>query len=54
MIEDNIDIDVYFLFNPWNKNDSCALLSSDQIAEYVLNEHGQIYLGSSDIPQSIP
>ncbi|CAF3343561.1 unnamed protein product [Rotaria sp. Silwood2] len=48
------DIDIYFLFNPWNKNDSCALLSSDQIVEYVMNEHGEIYLGSSEIPRSIP
>ncbi|CAF3862778.1 unnamed protein product [Rotaria sp. Silwood1] len=50
----HFDTDIYFLFNPWNKNDSCALLSSDEIAEYVMNEHGQIYLGSSDIPRSIP
>jgi hypothetical protein len=45
---------MYFLFNPWLKNDACGLLSSNQIAEYVMNEHGQIYLGSSDIPRFIP
>ncbi|CAF4575797.1 unnamed protein product [Rotaria socialis] len=48
------DIDIYILFNPWNSTDVCGLLSSDQIAEYALSEHGQIYLGSSEIPQSIP
>ncbi len=48
------DIDIYFLFNPWQKDDTYGLLSSDQIAEYVMNEHGQIYLGSSDLPRSIP
>ncbi|CAF3906289.1 unnamed protein product, partial [Adineta steineri] len=48
------EIDIYFLFNPWQKYDSCGLLSSEQIAEYVMNEHGQIYLGLSDIPRYIP
>ncbi|CAF4033973.1 unnamed protein product, partial [Adineta steineri] len=48
------EIDIYFLFNPWQKFDSCGLLSSEQIAEYVMNEHGQIYLGLSDIPRYIP
>ena len=48
------DVDIYFLFNPWHKDDAYGLLSSDQIAEYVMNEHGQFYLGSSNIPLSIP
>ena len=48
------DSNIYFLCNPWGKDDSCGLLSSNQIDEYVLNEHGQIFLGSSDIPRSIP
>ncbi|CAF4575755.1 unnamed protein product [Rotaria socialis] len=46
--------DIYILFNPWNKSDACGLLSADQITEYAFNEHGQIYLGSSEIPRSIP
>jgi transglutaminase 1 len=50
----HFEVDIYFLFNPWLKYDSCGLLSSNQIAEYVMNEHGQIYLGSSDIPRFIP
>jgi hypothetical protein len=48
------EIDIYFLFNPWKKDDACALPSSEQISEYVMNEHGQIYLGSSEKPQAIP
>ena len=48
------EVDVYFLFNPWKKEDVCSLPSSEQISEYVLNEHGQIYLGSSDKPQAVP
>ncbi|CAM4766822.1 unnamed protein product [Rotaria magnacalcarata] len=48
------DIDIYILFNPWNSTDVCGLLSSDQIAEYALSEHGQIYLGSCEVPRSIP
>ncbi|CAF0789791.1 unnamed protein product [Rotaria sp. Silwood1] len=49
-----IEADLYFLFNPWNKDDACALSSSEQINEYVMNEHGQIYLGTSNKPQPIP
>ena len=48
------EVDLYFLFNPWQKEDACALPSPDQITEYVMNEHGQIYLGSSDKPQATP
>jgi hypothetical protein len=48
------EIDIYFLFNPWHKDDACSLSSPEQINEYVMNEHGQIYLGSSDKPRSIP
>ena len=29
-------------------------MSKDEIAEYVMNEHGQIYLGTSDRPRPIP
>jgi hypothetical protein len=47
------EVDLYFLFNPWHKDDRCAMLSSDQVTEYVLNEHGQIYLGSSDKSQTM-
>lgn len=46
--------DFYLICNPWKDEDSCGLLSNDQIAEYVMNEHGEIYLGSGEIPQSIP
>ncbi|CAF1272800.1 unnamed protein product, partial [Adineta steineri] len=48
------EVDIYFLFNPWKKEDACALQSPEQIAEYVMNEHGQIFLGSSDKPRPIP
>ncbi|CAF5148228.1 unnamed protein product, partial [Rotaria magnacalcarata] len=48
------EFDIYLLFNPWNKHDACALSSSEQINEYVMNEHGQIYLGSADKPRAVP
>ncbi|CAM4896545.1 unnamed protein product [Rotaria socialis] len=48
------EVDIYLLFNPWNKDDACALSSSEQIDEYVMNEHGQIYLGSTDKPRAVP
>ncbi|UJR26471.1 hypothetical protein I4U23_007798 [Adineta vaga] len=48
------EVDIYFLFNPWKKEDACALSSPEQIAEYVMNEHGQIFLGSSDKPRPVP
>lgn len=48
------EVDIYFLFNPWKKEDACWLPAPEQIAEYVLNEHGQIFQGSSDKPRPIP
>ena len=48
------EFDLYFLFNPWKQDDACSLTSAEQINEYVMNEHGQVYIGSSDKPRSIP
>ena len=48
------EVDIYFLFNPWQRDDACSLPSPEQINEYVMNEHGQIYLGSSDKPHAVP
>ena len=48
------EVNLYFLFNPWQKDDACALASSKEIDEYVMNEHGEIFLGSAEKPQSVP
>ena len=48
------EVDLYFLCNPWLEADTFGLASKEQIAEYVMNEHGQIYLGTSDRPRPIP
>jgi transglutaminase 1 len=42
------------LCNPWRTEDVFGSLPSDQIGEYVLNDHGRVYLGSSAVPRSIP
>lgn len=47
-------MDIYYLFNPWIKDDACSLPSSEHIDEYVMNEHGQIYLGSANKPRPVP
>ncbi|CAF1023033.1 unnamed protein product [Didymodactylos carnosus] len=39
--------DIYILYNPWKKDDACGLKSETEIAEYVQNENGIIYGGSS-------
>ena len=48
------DANLCLLCNPWRTEDTCGSLSSDQIGEYVLNDHGRVYLGSSAVPRSIP
>jgi transglutaminase 1 len=48
------EIDVYLLCNPWMNDDIYALSTSEQIAEYVMNEHGRIYIGSMNMSRSIP
>ena len=42
------------LCNPWRTEDVFGSISSEQIGEYVLNDHGRVYLGSSAVPRSIP
>lgn len=46
--------DFYLLCNPWHDDDVFSIKSNDEINEFVLNEHGQIFLGSSDAPRPIP
>lgn len=44
----------HLLFNPWCKDDVVYLPDESQLQEYVMNEDGAIYMGSSDYINSIP
>lgn len=48
------ETDLYFLCNPWLKEDIYGVESTEQITEYVMNEHGQLYLGTLDRPRPVP
>ncbi|KHJ44527.1 transglutaminase family protein [Trichuris suis] len=41
--------DIYILFNPWNKDD-VVFMESEDVEEYVLNDVGKIWRGSSNCP----
>ncbi|KAH6946248.1 hypothetical protein HPB50_012451 [Hyalomma asiaticum] len=42
--------DIYVLFNPWCKDDLVYMENEDWRREYVLNDVGKIYIGSSKQP----
>ncbi|XP_025854357.2 protein 4.2 isoform X1 [Vulpes vulpes] len=42
------------LFNPWAREDAVFLKKESQRREYVLNQHGLIYLGTADCFQAEP
>ncbi|XP_041601935.1 protein 4.2 isoform X2 [Vulpes lagopus] len=42
------------LFNPWAQEDAVFLKKESQRREYVLNQHGLIYLGTADCFQAEP
>ncbi|EGV97219.1 Erythrocyte membrane protein band 4.2 [Cricetulus griseus] len=45
---------VTLLFNPWNRDDAVFLQNEAQRTEYLLNQNGLIYLGTSDCIQEEP
>ncbi|KAL1785874.1 erythrocyte membrane band [Sigmodon hispidus] len=45
---------VTLLFNPWNKDDAVFLQSEAQRTEYLLNQNGLIFLGTTDCIQEEP
>ncbi|KAK3085497.1 hypothetical protein FSP39_004245, partial [Pinctada imbricata] len=42
-------IDVYIIFNPWNKADTVYLEDDDLLQEYVLNDTGAIWVKNSSV-----
>ncbi|XP_062978938.1 protein-glutamine gamma-glutamyltransferase 4 [Elgaria multicarinata webbii] len=45
---------VYILFNPWCEADSVFMPNDNERAEYVLNDTGYLYVGSSEIIRGRP
>lgn len=45
---------VYLLFNPWAKDDAVYMENENERKEYVLNETGIIFYGSSSTPRARP
>ncbi|KDR16648.1 Hemocyte protein-glutamine gamma-glutamyltransferase, partial [Zootermopsis nevadensis] len=43
--------DIYVLFNPWCKDDAVYLEGEDLLREFVLNESGKVWKGSSRRPE---
>ncbi|XP_046675640.1 hemocyte protein-glutamine gamma-glutamyltransferase-like [Homalodisca vitripennis] len=46
--------DFYILFNPWNESDQVFLEDEEKRQEYVLNDHGKIWMGTNKAPVSYP
>uniref|UniRef100_A0A3Q1IFC6 protein-glutamine gamma-glutamyltransferase n=1 Tax=Anabas testudineus TaxID=64144 RepID=A0A3Q1IFC6_ANATE len=44
----------HLLFNPWCKDDAVGLPDDSLLQEYVMNEHGAIFMGAWDNIKSIP
>uniref|UniRef100_A0A8C7ZC97 protein-glutamine gamma-glutamyltransferase n=1 Tax=Oryzias sinensis TaxID=183150 RepID=A0A8C7ZC97_9TELE len=47
-------VSFHLLFNPWNKDDAVYLPEESHLQEYVMNETGIIYRGTSEYISSIP
>ncbi|KAL7677578.1 hypothetical protein ACOME3_003813 [Neoechinorhynchus agilis] len=43
--------ELYLLFNPWHKDDATHMPNEDDIAEYVLNTNGVVFVGSDLHPR---
>ncbi|XP_053175219.1 protein-glutamine gamma-glutamyltransferase 2 [Scomber japonicus] len=54
ILEENHKISFHLLFNPWCKDDVVYLPDESLLQEYVMNEHGIIYMGAWDYIGSIP
>ncbi|CAJ1057455.1 protein-glutamine gamma-glutamyltransferase 2 [Xyrichtys novacula] len=54
IVEEIDQIGFHLLFNPWCKDDVVYLPDQSQLQEYVMNEDGVIYTGSSDFIGSMP
>ncbi|XP_029010677.1 protein-glutamine gamma-glutamyltransferase 2 [Betta splendens] len=48
------DMKFHLLFNPWCKDDAVYLPDERLLQEYIMNEHGVIYMGAWDHINSIP
>ncbi|CAL4082363.1 unnamed protein product, partial [Meganyctiphanes norvegica] len=48
------ETDVFILFNPWCSDDLVFMENNDKREEYVLNDHGKVFMGSYRCPQGRP
>ncbi|XP_061630916.1 protein-glutamine gamma-glutamyltransferase 2 [Phyllopteryx taeniolatus] len=48
VLEKNDKIKFHLLYNPWCRDDAVYLPDEKLLQEYIMNEHGIIYVGSSD------
>ncbi|XP_061533054.1 protein-glutamine gamma-glutamyltransferase 2 [Phycodurus eques] len=48
VLEKNDKINFHLLYNPWCRDDAVYLPDEKLLQEYITNEHGIIYVGSSD------
>ncbi|CAL8262466.1 unnamed protein product [Merluccius merluccius] len=54
ILEESASNKIYVLFNPWCKDDLVYLPDESLLQEYVMNEYGVIYTGSSDSIHGLP
>ncbi|KAM9351901.1 protein-glutamine gamma-glutamyltransferase 2 [Symphorus nematophorus] len=54
VVEQTDKMRFHLLFNPWCKDDVVYLPDESLLQEYVMNEHGVIYMGDRNYIQSIP
>ncbi|XP_077424586.1 protein-glutamine gamma-glutamyltransferase 2 [Vanacampus margaritifer] len=48
VLEKNENVDFHLLYNPWCKDDAVYLADEKLLQEYIMNENGIIYVGTSD------